>query len=147
MLSAAEIIRRYQVIIGHPGNGGEKKNHALPPTTQRKCDAPTCQCLFFFDSDAPPRVRVSLFRLLWKKCFLKSRVSSNIPLAVICHRCHTASISVSKTAEGILNLMTIMMRCHLRDNTILVHRPTAYSVCPRVAHLSDLIPYFSDSVF
>lgn len=53
MLSAAEIIRRYQVIIGHLGNGGEKKNHALPPTTQRKCDAPTCQCLFFFDSDAP----------------------------------------------------------------------------------------------
>ena len=146
MLSAAEIIRRYQVIIGHLGNGGEKKS-CLAPHNPKEMWCPYLSVPVFLWLWCPPRVRVSLFRLLWKKCFLKSRVSSNIPLAVICHRCHTVSISVSKTAEGILNLMTIMMRCHLRDNTILVHRPTADSVWPRVAHISNLIPYFRFCIY
>ena len=138
MLSAEEIIRRYQVIIGHLGNGGEKIMPSLLPNPKEMWCPYLSVPVFLWLAMLMPPSGVSL-DFYGKKCFLKSRVSSNIPLAVICHRCHTVSISVSKTAEGILNLMTIMMRCHLRDNTILVHGQTSDSFWPRVAQLSYYI--------
>ena len=66
MLSAEEIIRRYQVIIGHLGNGGEK-NHAFSPPQPKGnvMPLPVSAC-FSLTRDAYAPLGC-LFRFLWKK--------------------------------------------------------------------------------